>query len=109
MAKRIKLKVRQADRRQRDINLDRAVENLVAACGYDQSECASEWFLSLLQDAIDIVAPEVERSHEDSLCFDVTHSLASELSRMAPDAVREYRNAQSPVTKPADPVEAKNG
>lgn len=82
----------------RNKQIDEAVENLVAACGYDKSEAASEWFLALLRDALDTVGLEVEQAHEEGLCLDVTHVLASELTRMAPDAVREYRIAQGMPT-----------
>lgn len=83
---------------ERNKKIDEAVENLIAACGYDKSESASEWFLTFLEDAVNIVGIEVEQSHEDGLCLDVTHVLASELTRMAPDAVREYQIAQGMPT-----------
>lgn len=77
-----------------------AVANLIEVCGYNKSESASEWFLVLLADAVDSVSLEVEESHKDGLCLDVTSALASELLEQAPAAVLEYRIAQGEVTAP---------
>lgn len=60
--------------------IDKAVENLVAACGFNKSESASESFYYLLKDAIDNVAGEIEKSHAEGLCLDMTHVLASEIA-----------------------------
>lgn len=81
---------------QEDLMLQ-AVENLIAVCGYDKSESASEWFLTLLEDAVNIVGVAIEQSHDHGLCLDVRSALTTELARLAPDAVEEYSTAQKGV------------
>ena len=64
----------------RSPQIDKAVENLVTACGFDNSESASEAFYYMLRDAVNNLAGEIEKSHAEGLCLDMTHSLASELT-----------------------------
>lgn len=59
--------------------LDKAVENLATACGFDKSESASEAFYDLLKQAVDNLDGLVELSHNDGLCMDMTHALSREL------------------------------
>lgn len=67
--------------------IDLAVENLVKACGFDKSESSSERFYYLLQEAIDTLDGTIEESHEEGLCYDMTHALSS--------TIREILNEQS--------------
>lgn len=78
----------------RNTKMDDAVANLIAACGFDKSESASEWFLHLLYDAVEILDREIKMSHREGLCLDVAHVLAGRLTRMAPIAVKDYKAAQ---------------
>lgn len=55
--------------------IDRAVENLVAACGFNQSESASEEFYGLLKEAVEKLDGTIETSHEEGLCYDMTHAI----------------------------------
>lgn len=64
----------------RPTRIDKAVENLVSACGFDKSESASEAFYYMLKDAVENLAGEIEKSHAEGLCMDMTHCLASELA-----------------------------
>jgi hypothetical protein len=75
-----------------DTPMRAAVAKLVEVCGYNKSESASEWFLVLLTDAVEAVFLEVDESHKDHLCLDVTSALASQLAEKAPAAVREYHS-----------------
>lgn len=59
--------------------LDKAVENLVDACGFDRSESASEAFYYLLKQAVENLDGSIEESHEEGLCMDMTHCLSGEL------------------------------
>jgi len=59
--------------------IEKAVDNLIAACGYDKSELATESFYYLLRDAVDNLAGEIEQSHAEGLCLDMATSLAQEL------------------------------
>lgn len=59
--------------------IDKAVENLVTACGFDKSESASESFYYLLQEAVDDLEGTIESSHEEGLCYDMTHALSGTL------------------------------
>lgn len=59
--------------------LDLAVENLATACGFDKSESASEAFYYLLQEAIEQLDGTIETSHEEGLCYDMTHALSGTL------------------------------
>ena len=64
----------------RPTSIDKAVENLVAACGFDKSEMDSEMFYYLLRDAVNNLAGKIEKSHAEGLAMDMTHSLASEIA-----------------------------
>jgi hypothetical protein len=59
--------------------IDIAVENLVTACGFNKSESASEDFYYLLQEAVDELDGTIEQSHEEGLCYDMTHALSGTL------------------------------
>jgi hypothetical protein len=62
--------------------IDIAVENLVTACGFDKSESASECFYSLLQEAVDELDGTIEKSHDEGLCYDMTHALSGTLREL---------------------------
>ncbi len=59
--------------------LDKAVENLATACGFDKSESASEAFYELLREAVNNLDGVIEQSHKEGLCYDMTHALSCEL------------------------------
>jgi len=60
--------------------IDNAMEQLVAACGFDQSNSNSEMFAYAMQDALHHVLEEIDDCHDDfGACYDASHAIASRL------------------------------
>lgn len=61
----------------RNTEIDTLLEKLVAACGFDASESASEEFLDILIEQAIRVKGRAEYSREEQcLCYDCTHVLS---------------------------------
>jgi len=59
--------------------IDIAIRDLIAACGFDKSEGASEDFYFMLLDAVEGVQPAFEEAHAQNLRMDMGAALASEI------------------------------
>jgi hypothetical protein len=68
-----------------------AVRNLISSCGYDKRDAANDWFIELLENAVNQTRLTVKQAREDGALPDVGSVLAFELVRMAPSSVHEYQ------------------
>ncbi|MEI6235240.1 MAG: hypothetical protein WCT04_19450 [Planctomycetota bacterium] len=65
-----------------DTEIDKAVSKLREACGFQNSESATESFLDVLAEAVKRTKKERTKSHRKGLCWDCQAALGSNLTEI---------------------------